>query len=135
MKIKFILLTIFFIPFFAFSAVEPSGMANFAQKVGDFFTDTWAFFDDDVPSFLERAAIYATEKAVMFAIELKIESIKFAWKVAKAVLENFQVSSKVVSAANSLPQDVKAALVDMRFFDGVAIIIQALATKFVMRFI
>ena len=134
MKIKFILLTILFIPFLAL-ANEPSSMAVFAQKAGDFFTDTWAFFDDDVPNFLQRAVIYVTEKAVMFAIELKIEAIKFAWKVAKAVLENFQVSSKIVAAANSLPQDVKAALVDMRFFDGVAIIIQALATKFVMRFI
>lgn len=124
----------FFLPFFVL-ANEPSGLAVFAQKTGDFFTDTWAFFDDDVPSFLKRSAIYIAEQAVMFKIKAQIETIKFAWSVAKAVLENFEVSSKIVAAADSLPQDVKAALVDMRLFDGLTIVVQALATRYVLRFL
>ena len=119
----------------AIAADEPTGLANFAQKVGDYFTDIWSFLDDDVPSFFERALAYIVEKWTLMRIAAELEAIKLAWSVAKTILENFQIASKVTSASNALPQDVKAALVDMRFFDGVNIIIQALVARYVLRFI
>ncbi|WP_064435452.1 DUF2523 family protein [Pseudoalteromonas neustonica] len=134
MKSKIILLILFFSPFFVL-ANEPSGIAGFAQNAGDFFTDIWTFFDNDVPNFFQRALNYIIEKIVLFKINAQIESLKFAWSVAKSILDNFQVASKIASAASALPQDVKAALVDMRLFDGVNIIIQALVARYVLRFL
>ncbi|KTF16889.1 DUF2523 family protein [Pseudoalteromonas sp. H105] len=135
MKFKTLFLIFLFIPMLAIAADEPTGLANFAQKVGDYFTDIWSFLDDDVPSFFERALAYIVEKWTLMRIAAELEAIKLAWSVAKTILENFQIASKVTSASNALPQDVKAALVDMRFFDGVNIIIQALVARYVLRFI
>ncbi|KKK96221.1 hypothetical protein LCGC14_2664920, partial [marine sediment metagenome] len=106
-----------------------------ANAIGDFFSDIWSFLDDDVPNFFERMLAYVVEKITLMKIAAQLEALKLAWSVAKTIMENFQLASKVLSAANGLPQDVKAALVDMRFFDGFNIIIQALLARYVMRFI
>lgn len=111
------------------------GFEGAAQAMGHFFTDVWAFLDEDLPNFFKRALAYIIEKITLMLITIELESIKLAWSVAESILENFQIGSKLASAANGLPQDVKAALVDMRFFDALNIIIQALVARYVMRFI
>lgn len=111
------------------------GFEGAAKAMGHFFTDIWSFLDDDVPNFFKRALAYIIEKITLMRIAAELEAIKLAWSVSKAILENFQVASKIANAANALPQDVKAALVDMRFFDGLNIIIQALVARFVLRFL
>lgn len=136
MKTKTFILISLFLPFFALA--EPANYDGFegaATAMGNFFTDIWAFLDDDVPNFFERMIAYVVEKITLMRISAQLEAMKLAWSVAKAIMENFQLASKVLAAANGLPQDVKAALVDMRFFDGFNIIIQALLARYVMRFI
>lgn len=136
MKIKTFILITLFLPFLVLA--EPANYDGFegaANAMADFFTDIWKFLDDDVPNFFERMVAYVIEKITLMRIAAQLEAIKLAWSVAKAIMENFQLASKVLSAANGLPQDVKAALVDMRFFDGFNIIIQALLARYVMRFI
>ena len=61
--------------------------------------------------------------------------MKLAWTVAKAVFENFQIGSKLANAATALPRDVQAAIVDMRLFDGLNIVINAFIARYVMRFL
>ncbi|MFY8351490.1 DUF2523 family protein [Pseudoalteromonas sp. SSM20] len=111
------------------------GEQGAAQMQGNFFTDFWGFFETDVPNFIDRFWSYITVWAVKFYFEMKLESIKFAWFIAKEILESFQVGSQIASAANALPNDVKAALVDCRFFDGLNIYLNALVTRFILRII
>lgn len=136
MKTKCLILFLFFIPALAFaSQTTYDGFGGAAQAMGDFFTDIWAFLDDDVPSFFERALAFIIEKITLIKIAAQIEAMKLAWSVAKAIMENFQVASKITSAVNALPQDVRAAIADMRILDGVNIIIQAYVSRYVLRFL
>ncbi|MBQ4852835.1 DUF2523 family protein [Pseudoalteromonas sp. MMG012] len=134
MKYVTLIIFVLFLPFFAFADTY-TGVAGAAQAMGDFFTDIWSFLDDDVPSFFERALAFFIEKLTLLRIAAQLEAIKLSWSVAKVVMENYQIASKVLSAANSLPRDVKAALLDMRFFDGLNIITQAFLARYVMRFL
>ncbi|MFK3869620.1 DUF2523 family protein [Pseudoalteromonas rhizosphaerae] len=135
MKTKIFILITLFLPFFALAEASTyNGFEGAATAMANFFTDIWTFLDDDVPNFFERMILYVIEKITLIRIAAELEGLKLSWSVAKAVMENFQLASKVLSAANGLPQDVKAALVDMRFFDGLNIIIQALLARYVMRF-
>ncbi|MDN3380980.1 MULTISPECIES: DUF2523 family protein [unclassified Pseudoalteromonas] len=111
------------------------GFEGAAQAMGDFFTDVWTFLDEDLPNFFKRAVAYIIEKIMLMLITIQFESMKLAWSIAESILENFQIASKIASAASGLPQDIKAALVDLRFFDALNIIIQALVARYVMRFI
>ena len=147
MKTKTFILIVLFLPLLAIAETSGTGtdtgtaQGNYegfegaAQAMGHFFTDIWTFLDDDVPNFFERALAFIIEKVTLMRIAAELEAMKLAWSVSKAILENFQVASKIANAANALPQDVKAALVDMRFFDGLNIVIQALVARYVLRFI
>lgn len=128
------ILILFLFPALVF-ADNYEGVSGAAKSFGDYVTDFWSFFDDDVPSFFQRATSYVLEKLILMKINFELGSMKLAWTVAKSVMENFQVASKVASAANALPQDVKAALVDMRLFDGVNVIVQAYIARYVLRFL
>lgn len=132
--IKYFFYILLLIPFFV-SAENYQDTAGVAKSIGDYFTDFWDFFDNDVPSFFQRAVSYLVEKVVLFKINAQIEAMKLAWTIAKAVFENFQIGSKLASAASALPQDVKAAIVDMRLFDGLNIIINAFIARYVLRFL
>ena len=135
-------LVLCFSPFMVFATVTPvepaealKGVQGAATAAGNFIDDFWSFFDEDVPNFLERSLAYILEKIVLFKITAQIEAMKLAWSVAKTVLESFEIGSKIAAAATALPRDVQAAIVDMRLFDGLNIIIQAFIARYVMRFI
>ncbi len=112
-----------------------TGEQGAAQMQGDFFTDIWSFFDDDVPSFIDRFWAYITVWGAKFYFEMKLESIKFAWFIAKEILQSFQVGSQIANLASALPNDIKAALIDCRFFDGLNIYLNALVTRFILRIV
>lgn len=65
---------------------------------------------------------------------MEIQTMKLAWTTAKAIMENFQIASKLASAISVLPQDVKGGLVDLRILDGVNIVLQAYVARYVLRF-
>ena len=147
---KIIFLILVFAPFLVLAAespvaTEPAQAAQAAQSgqgiqaaadvASNFIEDIWSFFDDDLPDFFKRALVYILEKITLFKISAQIEAMKLAWSVSKSVIESFQIGSKLASAASALPQDVKGALVDMRLFDGLNIIIQAFIARYILRFI
>lgn len=130
--LKFLFFIFLFIPFFSFADTY-TGFSGAAKAAADFYTDVWTFLDNDVPSFFERMVAYLIEQFTYIRIAAQLESMKVAWGVSKAIMENFQIASKVASAADSLPSDVKTALVQSRVFDGFNIVIQALIARYVMR--
>lgn len=136
MKIKIILLIMLFIPSLAFANIPVyEGISGLAEAIGNFFTDIWNFLLADLPSFFNRAMQWFFLELSLFMINAEIESIKFAWSIAKSVMEGFQISSKITAASSALPPDVQAAVVDMRLFDAVNIIIQAYISRYVLRFL
>lgn len=125
-----------FIPSLAFANIPVyEGISGLAEAIGNFFTDIWNFLLADLPSFFNRAMQWFFLELSLFMINAEIESIKFAWSIAKSVMEGFQISSKITAASSALPPDVQAAVVDMRLFDAVNIIIQAYISRYVLRFL
>ena len=129
-----ILLIFFLLPLFTFADTYESA-AGAAKSFGDYITDFWDFFDNDVPSFFDRALAFIVEKVTLIRITMEIQTMKLAWTTAKAIMENFQIASKLASAISVLPQDVKGALVDLRILDGVNIVLQAYVARYVLRFL
>lgn len=130
---KIFLLIILFFPFIAFANTY-TGEQGVAQMKGDFITDMWSYLESDVPEFIQRFYAYVMEQITILYIIIKIESLKLSWSVAERILENYDIASRVMAQADALPQDVKAMLIDCRFFDGLNWVIQAGVARFVMRF-
>lgn len=133
MKTKTLLLIMLFLPLFVLADTY-TGEQGVAQMHGDFITDLWSYFESDVPNFIQRMYSYYIEYITIGYIAVKIEMVKLSWSVAERILENYDIASRIIAQAQALPQDVKAMLIDIRFFDGLNFIIQAGVSRFVMRF-
>ncbi len=131
--VNIILLSSLFVSVSVF-ADDSGGVGEFAQTVVDFGSDFWLAITDGVPSMLERLAAWAFEAAIYLQFVLYLESIKFAWAVAKLVLQDLSISSTLSSFFGALPPTVRAILVDIRFPDAVNVILNAFVTRAVMRF-
>lgn len=131
---KSILFLLFTLPLFAF-AESYQGEAGTAQMAGDFFTDFWDLMTNDVPSVAQRFWAWIVIKAVEIKLYITLETIKFSWGVAKAILENFQVASRITAQINNLSPDIRQFFIDTKFVDALMVVINAHATRYVMRFL
>ncbi|WP_462174333.1 DUF2523 family protein [Pseudoalteromonas xiamenensis] len=128
--------TLFFILFAPLALADDysTTLVGILKWGNDFLTDFWEMFDSDIPDMITRFFAWLIEYATLIKLKIEFETVKFSWQVAREIIENFQVGSRIASAASSLPKDVQAALVDMRAFDALNVVIQALTTRYVMRF-
>lgn len=106
--------------------------AGTSQMIADSFKELWSYFFDDVPSMMERFFAWAIIWLVKAKIYLQLESMKFAWGVAKVIIADLNIMSQITAQMGALPPDVRQALVDMRLFDAINLVLQAYVTKFVM---
>ena len=129
---KVTLFILLLIPMFAF-ADSYQNDEGALQMAGDFFTDFWELMTGDVPSSIQRFWAWAVVKAVEIKLYLTLETMKFSWGVAKAILENFQVASRITAQINQLNPDIRMALIDMKVVDSLMVVINAHVTRYVMR--
>jgi len=131
---KILFLLFVFVPFLAVGDTYQDA-AGASQMVADSFSEMWTFFFDDVPSMFQRATGWIIVWLVKAKIYAQLELMKYSWGVAKVIIADLNIMSQITSQMSLLPQDVRQALVDMRLFDGINLLFQAIMTRFVMRFI
>jgi len=123
-----------FLPFMALGdTYQDAGGAS--QMVADSFGEMWDFFFDDVPSMLQRLTGWLIVWVVKAKLYFQLEIIQYSWGVAKVIIADLNIMSQITAQMSLLPQDVRQACVDMRFFDGMNLLLNAYMTKFVMNFI
>jgi hypothetical protein len=129
---KLLFVFVLFFPFLVFADTY-NDIAGASQMIADSFDDLWVYFFDDVPSMFQRAFNYAYEFAFKIKLYFVEMSLKASWAIAKELIESFQIMSSITSSITILPQDVRQALVDMRLFDAINLLLQAQVTRFVLR--
>jgi hypothetical protein len=118
-------------PFFVFSA-EYQDTGGAFQMISDYFQTFQDLVFNDVPNMLQRFTAYVIELAVKVKLAIQLAAIEFAWGVAKQMLLNIGIMSEITAQVGALNQDVKQALVDMRLFDGLNIVLTAHMTRYVL---
>lgn len=129
--IIFSLLIIVF--FYSQDAMASDGISGFAQDVKDFFSDIWAFFTEAIPDMFYRLGAWLVEAIVYVKVVMMYQSMMFSWNIAKVILEDLQVSQLLMSALGGLPPSLRAFITDCRIVDGINVVLNAYATRFVMR--
>lgn len=119
--------------FYSQDAMASDGIAGFAQDVKDFFSDIWAFFTEAIPDMFYRLGAWLVEAIVYVKVVMMYQSMMFSWNVAKVILEDLQVSHLLMSALGGLPPSLRAFITDCRIVDGINVVLNAYATRFVMR--
>lgn len=124
-------LTLFFISFAALSETY-QGEGGAFQMISDNFKTFKDLVFLDVPSLLQRWVAYLIELSVKIKLYIEIKAVEFAWGVAKQLLLNIGIMSEITAQVGALNQDLKQALVHMRLFDGLNIVLTAHMTRYVL---
>lgn len=119
--------------FYSQDAMASDGISGFAQDVKDFFSDIWAFFTEAIPDMFYRLGAWLVEAIVYVKVVMMYQSMMFSWNVAKVILEDLQISQLLMSALGGLPPSLRAFITDCRIVDGINVVLNAYATRFVMR--
>lgn len=128
MKILIVLVLVLFAsPAFAAEV----GIGGFFTAVVEFFNDIWLFFTDTVPSKIQQFFVWVVTYLVYLKFYFIKSSIEFSYAVAIGFLNMVNISVVVQSAVDALPLDLQQVTADIRFFDGLTLIIEALVTRFI----
>ncbi|MCJ8294288.1 MAG: hypothetical protein MJK15_07765 [Colwellia sp.] len=123
------LLFMFSFPSFAFAAGE--GGMSFFSGVMDFFAGIWDFIWVTIPATVNQFFVWLFTYMLYLKFYFLKASLEFAHAVALGFLDMVNISAVVNSAIDSLPSDLKQVALDIRFFDGLTIIVEAAITRFV----
>lgn len=129
---KLLFISLLFLPFLVLADTYEDA-AGASQMVADGFGDLWTYFFEDVPSLLQRIFNFVYEKAFEIKLYFTQMALIASWTIAKEIIESFQIMSSITSSISGLPIDVRQALVDMRLFDALNLLLQAQVTRFVLR--
>ena len=131
--IRYVTFILVMLPFLAFANTTTyEDAAGTSQMLADNITGFWTYLFDDMPSALERFWAWLLQYWVQMKLYAQLELMKFSWGVAKAMIENLSIMSQITAQISVLPIDARQALIDMRLFDAINLLIQAWMTKFVM---
>ena len=115
------------------SSKEYEGFFGFFQMISDSIEDFWQYLLVDVPDWWERFVAWALVWYTKLKLTTYLNMLSFSWSVGKQILLDLNIMSQITAQIAVLPQDVRQALVSMRLFDGINIILNAWMTRFVMR--
>ncbi|MCJ8318746.1 MAG: DUF2523 domain-containing protein [Colwellia sp.] len=131
---KIILIVLLLVPLAA-AADTYQDAAGTSQMLADYIDNMWTFLFSDVPTVIDRFMTWLLYYWVKMKLFAYYYFVKSAYGIAGTILADMNVMSQIASSMTLLPQDVRQMLVETRLFDGVNLLIQAWATKFVMRLI
>jgi len=124
---KYLILLLIPLPVFA-----GTGLGDFFGFFTGWAEDIYLTVTNDVPSMLERLAAYVIYLVAYIKVELMINSITFAWGIAKVMLDDVGFASLLQSLINQLPGDLRSVLTLINFDKAVEWIMTAHVTRFVL---
>ncbi len=100
----------------------------------DILNNIWNFFND-IASFVNAVFIQIEAWIVVWKLKLMKMSIEHAWAVADVVLENLNISSYINTAWQNVDSTLLQLATFFRIPEALNIILNAYATRLVMRFL
>lgn len=105
------------------------------QSVKNFFKSVWDYLGDGVYDLLVWAFKGFVEYATLGYLKFLNFVVPFAWDVAAGILQDLGYVNLIVSAWGALPPDVLGLATVLRLPEGVTILLTAMVSKYVLRFI
>jgi hypothetical protein len=110
-------------------------LVEFTKSIVNFFKDIWSFITDYIYQIFVWVFAGIVETLTLWSLKFAEISINFAWGVAKQILVDAGLATKVSDAWSYLPQDVAYVLTACQIPTCITIISTAFVSKFVLRFI
>jgi hypothetical protein len=124
-----------FILLFPTFALADTGIGNFFSWLTGIGDDFWTLITVKTPTLFDRFWAYLLEWLILAKIYMWISAAKISWGVASVIIADLALGSQLNSLMGFLPNDVQAALVQLKLLDAIEMIIQAFIARFAMSII
>jgi hypothetical protein len=105
---------------------------SFLDYVGNRINDLHYTITQEIPSVFHRFVAWGIEYYSLAVITVKLQTIEFAYLVAKQIATDINISAYLVSSISQMPSGVRWALQELGFANGLNLLINAYITRFVM---
>jgi len=105
---------------------------SFLDYVGNRINDLHYTITQEIPSVFHRFVAWGIEYYTLAVITVKLQTIEFAYLVAKQIATDINISAYLVSSISQMPSGVRWALQELGFANGLNLLINAYITRFVM---
>lgn len=126
-----IFLFFMFVSFSALADESAQGFFGFFGAVELFFNDIYIFITVVIPekilAFVFWLKLYLAFNKFYFMLEL----LKFSHAIAIDFMAQLDITGVIDAAVSNLPPDLRKAAIDMRVFESLNLLIEALITRFV----
>jgi ABC-type phosphate transport system permease subunit len=102
------------------------------QYIANVFGSIYDFFVS-IPDLIIEVFAYAWYWLIKLYLSIKISMVHMAYQVASMLLTDYEVYTVLNSAFNNLPPDLRHSAYQLGVVDAIRIVIDALATAFVLR--
>ena len=112
-----------------------AALQSLYNTISTFFGSVWGWLDTG----LHDAAVWAYASSIEYytlaSLKFKLRIINFAWDVAKQILIDLNFSATFNEYYSLIPDYIQVNLSALRIPQGITLIVTALVTKYVLRFI
>jgi ABC-type bacteriocin/lantibiotic exporter with double-glycine peptidase domain len=99
----------------------------------EFFNEVLAFLDNGIYQFFVDLVAWVLIKVAVFQLQAQLASLVFAWDVASSIIQQLDITTEIQNALSILPPQVQQNLYFFNVVEGINLVLNAAATRFVMR--
>ena len=127
------LLILLFLILISFSsmAADNQGFSGFFTAIGLFFNDIYEFITVIIPRKITEFIFWIKLYLLYYKFYSMLEVLRFSHDLAITFFHQLNISEVIEVATSNLPPDLQKAALDMRVFDSLNLLIEALITRFV----
>ena len=119
------------ISFSALAGDSNAGFFGFFGAIEIFFYDVMEFITVVIPTKITEFIFWFKLYMAYLKFYFILEALRFSHELALTFVQQLNISEVINIAISNLPNDLQKAASDMRVFDALSLIVEALITRFV----
>ena len=129
---KLLVLLVFWSLSFSAFSVEPStGISGIFTSIENFFSYTYTFITDVIPTTISGFFLYIKLWLTYHYALHVLDVLKYSHQFALNFIAELNINDVINVAIGNLPPDLRSAATEMRVFDALTLLTEALITRFV----
>lgn len=112
-----------------------AALQSIFTSIINFFQWIWTFITSGIYDLIVWGLRGFVEFYTLSALKFQLFALNLGWDVAKAILVDMQFNARLQGFFDALPSAVSVNLTALRIPEGIALILTAYITRYVIRFI
>jgi hypothetical protein len=125
-----ILFLLVFLSFDVYAEENSTGFFAIFGAIENFFIDIFIFITVVIPEKITEFIFWFKLFIAYMQFSLMLDTLRFSHDVALTLIDSLNINDVIDVAISKVPSDIRQAAIEMRFFEALNLIVEALITRF-----